>query len=133
MTTKLYNLTDLKQKRRDLRKNQPSPELLVWNAIRNRQIGGYKFKRQYSIGSFILDFYCAEMKLAIEIDGDSHYEQGAPTKDHYRQASIEKLGVKFLRFTNLEVTSNLEGIVEAIEAQLPHPNPLLSKERVSKV
>jgi len=132
--TKLYNLTELKQRRRNLRKNQPSPETLVWNVIRNRQISGCKFKRQYSIGTFIVDFYCPEIKLAIEIDGDNHYLQGVAIKDHSRQIYLEKFGIAFLRFTNLEVSSNLEGVAEVIGQFIAElktsPNPLLSKERV---
>lgn len=101
-----------------MRRNQPSPETLIWGKIRNRQIGRWKFKRQYSIGLFIVDFFCPELKLAIEIDGDSHYEPEAIMKDRARQAVLEALGVVFLRFTNLEVSSNLGGVVEAIENYL---------------
>lgn len=114
--TKLYNLIELKQKRRDLRRNQPSPETVMWNIVRSRQIRGYKFKRQFSVGPFILDFFCPELKLAIEIDGDSHYEPEAKTKDRRRQDYLEKFGIKLLRFTNLEVSKNLEGILETIES-----------------
>ena len=131
--TLLYNLTEVKQKRRGLRKNQPAPETLVWNTIRNRQISDFKFKRQFSIGHFIVDFYCPELKLAIEIDGDSRYVQEAIIKDRERQDYLEKFGIKFLRFTNLDVMTNLEGVIETVQRSIhdlkPHPSPLLSKER----
>ncbi len=116
--TILYNTTELKQRRRNLRKSQPTPETLVWNLLRNRQISGYKFRRQYSVGPFVVDFYCPECKLAIEIDGDSHYGPAAVIKDRNRQDYMEKLGIKFLRFTNLEVSTNLEGVTEAIESSM---------------
>lgn len=127
--TQLYNLTELKYKRRSLRKNPPSPEILVWHKLRNRQVGGCKFKRQYSIDNFILDFFCPELKLAVEIDGDSHYQIEAVTKDRARQSSLEKLGIKFLRFTNLEASSNIEAVIDVIESFIrdlktsPRPSP----------
>jgi len=70
--SKHYNKSSEKGKRRKLRQNQTNAEELVWRYLRNRHIPGYKFKRQYSIDHFVIDFYCAELKLAVEIDGASH-------------------------------------------------------------
>jgi len=126
MTT-LYNLTALKGRRRNLRRNSPSPETLVWNMVRNRQIEGYKFRRQYSIGRFVVDFFCPEMKLAIEIDGDTHYQPGRPDKDAARQKYLSGLGISFLRLTNLDVTTNLEGVREKIVKSTTSPNLSLAR------
>lgn len=116
--TQLYNITEFKDRRRELRKNSPSPEILLWNKIRNRQISGLKFKRQYSIDHFIIDFFCPELKLAIEIDGDSHFEREAIPKDRARQTALERLGIRFLRFTNLDISTNLEGLLRQLKVQL---------------
>jgi len=112
--TKLYNLEILKSRRRVLRRNPPSPEIIVWNTVRNRQIDGCKFKRQYSVGRFVIDFFCPELKLAVEIDGDTHYKESEQEKDRHRQQYLEKLGIKFLRFTNQDINENLNGVVERI-------------------
>jgi len=112
--TKLYNLEILKSRRRVLRRNPPSPEIIVWNTVRNRQIDGCKFKRQYSVGRFVIDFSVPNLKLAVEIDGDTHYKESEQEKDRHRQQYLEKLGIKFLRFTNQDINENLNGVVERI-------------------
>jgi len=128
--TKIYNTTLSEDTRRNLRQNSPITESILWSKIRNRQLNGLKFRRQYSIGRFIVDFYCPEKKLAIEIDGDSHYNDGAKECDREREEYIQNFGVRFLRFTNKDITGNINGVVEAIAKIVPHPSPLLVKERV---
>ena len=112
--TKIYNKLDIKKTRQALRKNIPTPESIIWEKIRNRQLCNSKFRRQYSVGNYIVDFYCTERKLAIEIDGDSHYNAKAIEHDKKRQNTIESYGIKFLRFTNKEVTENIEGVLSNI-------------------
>jgi very-short-patch-repair endonuclease len=85
LMTELYNKTSEKEKRRSLRNNMPPAEKIVWEKLRNRQIEGCKFRRQYSIDRFVIDFYAPELKLAIEIDGDSHFQDGAQVYDYCRQ------------------------------------------------
>lgn len=80
---------------------------------------GYKFRRQYSVGPYIVDFYCAELKLAIEIDGESHYIDGAKERDQKRQECIGATGIHFVRFTNPEIYDRLEGVLERIMQHLP--------------
>ncbi len=111
--TQIFNRTTEKEKRRELRNNAPEAEALVWARLRNKQTG-YRFRRQYSVGRFVVDFYCPSLKLAIELDGDSHVQEGAPAQDRERQAFIEALGISFLRFTNDEVFNNADGVVRAI-------------------
>jgi very-short-patch-repair endonuclease len=73
-----------------------------------------RFRRQYSISAFVIDFYAPELKLALEIDGDSHFVEGAQAYDYEREAFLKDKGVKILRFTNSQVYENLDGVLEAI-------------------
>ena len=86
----------------------------MWSRLKQKQLLGCRFRRQYSVGSYVIDFYCPELKLAIEVDGTSHFTDGAEYYDSNRQESIEQLGIKFLRFNNVEVYKNLNGVLEAI-------------------
>jgi very-short-patch-repair endonuclease len=112
--TKLYNQTSEKQKRQALRNNMPPAEKIVWAKLRSQQIESCKFRRQYSIDKFVIDFYSPELRLAIEIDGDSHYQDGAAEYDRERQEFLESKGTQVLRFTNQEVYQNMDGVVERI-------------------
>ncbi len=73
----------------------PQAEAILWSQLQKRQVLGFKFRRQYGVGSYVLDFYCPEVKLAIEIDGNSHLREDAVEYDGTRQAEIEKLGIRF--------------------------------------
>ena len=94
----------------------PKAEVILWSKLKGKNIGGLKFRRQYSVGRFIVDFFCAELNLAIEIDGDSHYQADVPAKDRERQLFIEGQGIVFLRFTNKDIFENLDGVIRTIEA-----------------
>ena len=117
--TQLFNKEEAKDKRRALRKNMPQAEILLWSKLRGKNAKGYKFRRQYSVGMYIVDFYCAALKLAIEIDGESHFIDGSKERDRKRQEFIESTGIRFLRFTNTDIYERLDGVLEAIMAQLP--------------
>ncbi len=97
---------DLKQLARKLRKNSTLSEVLLWIEIKNKQLEGYQFHRQVPMLDYIVDFYCHELRLVIEIDGDSHFHDDAPLKDKIRQERIEKYGVTFLRFDDIDVKQN---------------------------
>ena len=117
----------LKERARDLRKNSTLSEVLLWRHLKGRQMLGHDFDRQKPIGNFIVDFFCNELMLAIEIDGDSHNSK--VDQDIERQKRLEGLGVRFLRFTDLEVKQNIEGVVSFIENSIremkePTPAPL---------
>ena len=112
--TSIYNRSSERELRKHLRNSMPSAEVIVWSRLQKRQLHGCKFRRQFSVGSYVLDFYSTELKLAIEIDGDSHFQAGADTHDRARQTSIEQLGVKFIRFTNNDVYRNLGGVLDLI-------------------
>jgi len=112
--TRIYNRKKDQQKRRNLRKNMPKSEVLLWMKLKNRQMHGERFLRQYGVDQYILDFYCPNLKLAVEVDGDSHFIPGSEEKDKARQLYIEALGVHFLRFTNTDVCENLDEVCQAI-------------------
>jgi very-short-patch-repair endonuclease len=112
--TQLYNKVSERYKRRSLRTNMPKAEGLVWARLRDRQVEGYKFRRQYSVGAFVVDFYCPELKLAIEIDGPSHRMDGAPEYDAQRQLFLEGKGITVLRVTNVQVYQDLDAAIGLI-------------------
>ncbi len=119
-----YN-PELKELARDLRKNMTLSEVLLWNQLKHKNILGCDFDRQRTIGNYIVDFYCKELSLAIEIDGDTHIYRYK--EDEIRQQTLEKLGVKFLRFDDIEVKKNMSNVLRVIEDWIiknkPTPDP----------
>jgi len=103
-----------KGQRRTQRRNAVSAEQVLWSHLRNRQQMNCKFRRQHSFGSYIVDFYSKELKLAIELDGDSHFIGNAAEYDRERQIQIERYGVRFIRITNEDVFTNLDGVLHDI-------------------
>jgi len=89
-------------------------EVLLWQELKGKQMLGYDFDRQRPIDEFIVDFYCKELHLAIEIDGDSHSYEDAHIKDKQRQMRLEELGVRFLRFDDLEVKKEMRYVLNEI-------------------
>lgn len=112
--TIIFNRKSEKQKRRALRNTMPKAEVILWAYLKNKQLYGYKFRRQYSVGPYIIDFYCPRLKLAVEIDGPSHFEFQAIEYDYQRQKYIESFGIRFLRVTNLDIYENIDGVIEKI-------------------
>ena len=102
----------MKERRQTLRNSVPKAESILWAQLKNKRLYGYKFRRQYSAGPYVIDFYCPKLKLAIEIDGPSHIGQEA--YDQERQIFIEQFGIKFLRFNNRDIFQNIGGVIEAI-------------------
>ena len=119
-----YN-PELKNLAKELRRNMTLSEVLLWKELKNRSIMGYDFERQRPIGNFIVDFYCKELSLAIEIDGDTHIYRY--DYDEERQRSLEKLGVHFLRFEDIEVKKNMSNVLRVIDDWIrknkPTPDP----------
>ncbi|RKY55240.1 MAG: hypothetical protein DRP89_03715 [Candidatus Neomarinimicrobiota bacterium] len=112
--TKVFNRKKETKRRKALRRNMPEAEIILWSKLKGKQIYGYKFRRQYSVGSYIIDFYCPKLKLAIEVDGMSHFQPGSETRDNERQKYIETYGIQFLRYINTDIYENLEGVIEQI-------------------
>jgi very-short-patch-repair endonuclease len=114
--------------RRDLRRATTPAENAVWRALRNRRFAAAKFRRQHPLGPYVLDFFCPVLKLAFEIDGDSHYRPGGPERDRERAVFLGAHGIRVVRFTNDDVSRRaadvMEAIWSAIEARRdPHPSP----------
>lgn len=116
--TKHYNRTSEKEKRRTLRKNQTYAENVLWQQLRNRQVLGIKFRRQYSVDHFVIDFYAPEIKLAIELDGAIHKFEEQKENDAARQEYIERFGFKFIRIKNEELLNNPNKALGRIEQKI---------------
>ena len=103
---------------RQLRRNQTDAERKLWSILRNRQLAGAKFRRQFSIGRYILDFYSPEHKFSVEADGGQHYEDEGRRKDHLRAEELSRLGVQILRFSDRDILNNVEGVCEVIQENI---------------
>lgn len=101
---------------RSLRKDMPPAEQRLWYFIRRKQLGGFRFRRQHTIGPFVADFACVEARLVVELDGDRHGRDDAPSRDRNRDAFMEKEGWTVLRFWNHDVYGNIDGVLEMILA-----------------
>ncbi len=119
---KINNDKNLIDKRKGLRNNATPQELLLWRELKNSTIG-FKFRRQHSIGKYIVDFYCPAKKLIIEIDGSQHFEKDAVLYDAVRTRFFESMQLHMLRFTNAEINTNMEGVLLKIKKELDHPLP----------
>jgi very-short-patch-repair endonuclease len=115
--TRIYSLVKFKERRRELRKIATAQEDLLWEKLRNRKLG-YKFRRQHSVGGYILDFYCKEKRLLIEIDGDIHRKAEAKEYDEVRDKYFRELNFKVLRFRNDEIEKDMESILTRIKSCL---------------
>jgi very-short-patch-repair endonuclease len=113
-----YNIEKLKKRRQTLRNNLSKAEAILWNHLSRKQMLGYKFRRQYSVDQYVIDFYCPRLKLAIEIDGDSHFVSRADERDKARQEHIKAYGFRFLRFTNEDVYKNIDGVCQNIYEEI---------------
>lgn len=102
-------------KSRYLRRNQTEAERKLWAILRNRQLVGIKFRRQFSVGKYILDFYSPEYKLGIEADGGQHYENEGKWKDEMRTKELFKQGIEILRFSDRDILNNADGVSELIQ------------------
>lgn len=100
----------LKERARYLRKNSTFTEILLWKFLRNKQLLGYDFDRQRPIDNYIVDFYCKDLNLTIELDGESHH--GNENRDIWRDNRLRELGVKILRFDDLEVIYENEFVLK---------------------
>ena len=121
----INNISKLYSRRKELRNNATQQEVMLWARLKNSQLG-YKFRRQHSIGGYIVDFYCPLKKLVIEIDGSQHYEKDATKYDVVRSNYFKVLDVKVIRFSNAEINVNMDGVLMKITSELittPQPPP----------
>ena len=102
------------ERAKELRNNPTHAEEILWYYLKQRPLG-YKFRRQHPISIYIVDFYCHQLKLVIEADGDIHSEEIVREHDAERQAILEAVGMGFLRFANAEIENNIESVIFVIE------------------
>jgi very-short-patch-repair endonuclease len=125
---------------RGLRHESAPAEQKLWKCLRNRQLNGFKFRRQFAIDRYVADFYCAECKLIVEIDGASQFEPQSETDDAKRTERLADLGYAVVRFTNIDIFENFENVLDAILEECesrrglalgpsPHPSPPSTGER----
>jgi very-short-patch-repair endonuclease len=94
-------------------------ECFLWKHIRNKKLGGLRFRRQVSIGYYIIDFYCAEKRLAVEVDGKYHIQKEVQKHDAYRADFLTALGISVVRFSNEEVMNDIDAVCRKIIEALP--------------
>ena len=104
--------------KRRLRSNMTSPETRLWSRLRARQLQGLKFRRQHGIGPYIVDFYCPEQSLVIEVDGDSHADADQIVRDQLRDKYFQSLGLRVIRYFNNDIVKNLAGVLEDLAGKL---------------
>ncbi len=111
---KIFNRKPHKKFRKQLRNNLTPAEATLWTHLQKKQLAGRKFRRQHSIGKYVVDFYCPAEKLVIELDGADHYTPAGSDYDDKRDAYLKSLGLKVIRFENLEVFNYLDAVLEEI-------------------
>ena len=109
---------DIKERARHMRQHPTVAEAILWQRLRHKRVGGFRFRRQHPIGRFIVDFYCAEKKLVVEVDGETHSQLGSEEYDSQRQLFLQHMGLKVLRFANEQVIGETDAVVEAIAEEL---------------
>jgi very-short-patch-repair endonuclease len=112
------NKSEMHSLARNLRKNQTEAEQILWSKLRSRQLSGFKFRRQHPIESYVLDFYCSETHLAIEIDGGQHTENKNIERDNDRTAYLNQKGIRVIRFWNNDVIKHLDEVLTEIDVIL---------------
>jgi very-short-patch-repair endonuclease len=114
MSDHLHNRPELRDYRKELRKNLTPAEAALWKLLKHKNLEGRKFRRQHSIGAYIVDFYCAKERLVIEFDGAQHFTASGVQNDQERDAFLENLGIRVLRFENHLIHQATEGVIEMI-------------------
>ncbi len=114
----VFNRPSTRPKRKNLRKSQTEAETALWQRLRDKEFMEYKFYRQYGIGEYTADFHCPQQRLVIEIDGSQHYTDDGREYDESREKYMNSLGIKTIRFSNLDVLQNIEGVLSEIAKAL---------------
>ena len=121
-----HNKKTLLGNRKRLRNNSTPAEAALWSLIKNKQLECRKFRRQHSIGNYILDFYCPEEKLAIELDGEDHYWDEGIKRDKFKTTYVESHGIEIIRFENKLVFKDPEFVLKKIKNKFRGTTPLSS-------
>ena len=124
MTEKnIHNKKELKNLRRELRKNLTPAEARLWKFLQNSQLEGRKFRRQHSIGRYIIDFYCPKEKIAIELEGNVHFNPVNEQYDLLRTEFLNSYNIKVVKFENKEVFEKIEIVIEIIKSNFKNTTP----------
>ncbi|MEK7537393.1 MAG: endonuclease domain-containing protein, partial [Patescibacteria group bacterium] len=118
----MYNLTSHRSLRRQLRRTATPAEQRLWRFLKNDRLHGWRFRRQFGIGRYIVDFYCPKLRLAVEIDGQVHQESATKLNDEIRQKFLESCFIRVVRFTNSEVMNDTEGVIETLGKIVTFPS-----------
>jgi len=110
----IHNKKELEARRKDLRNSLTSAEATLWTLLKGKQLEGRKFRRQHSVGFYILDFYCPAEKLAIELDGERHFTEQGISRDEKRTKYLNSVGIRVIRFENEEIFQSPEGVLREI-------------------
>jgi very-short-patch-repair endonuclease len=117
----INNLKALEDKRKQLRNNLTPAEATLWTMLKGKQLDGRKFRRQHSVEHCILDFYCPAEKLAIELDGEGHFQEAQISYDAVRTRYLDDFGIRVVRFENGQVFQSPEGVLAEIRKYFDHP------------
>lgn len=112
--TEIFNRKVMKERRQMLRRNMSEAERILWSKLRRKQVDGFRFRRQYSAGAYVFDFYCPEIRFDVEVDGEGHDRHDAMEYDRERDEQLKNLGITILRFTNEQVKSKIDYVVQCI-------------------
>lgn len=116
--TRFYNRPILKSRRKELRNESTKAEIFLWLHLQKSKLKGRKFRRQYSVGNYILDFYCVKEKLCVELDGSQHEDKEQKEHDEARTKYLSEFGIKVLRFKNHDILYNMNWVIKEIENNL---------------
>ena len=122
---KIHNRPELTPFRKKLRNNGTSAEAVLWIRLKHSQLEGRKFRRQHSIGNYIVDFYCPEEKLVIELDGEGHFWEDGLKRDHRRKCYLNSLGIQVIRFENKWVFDDMEYLLNEIRGCFKNNNGMI--------
>ena len=114
----IYNVAGKEERRKELRNSSTVAETVLWKYLKNRQLDGNKFRRQSSVGPYIVDFFCPEKRVVVELDGARHFGSAAGDYDDRRTRYLQERGIKVIRFENRRLYRDLEGVLEEIRKTL---------------
>ena len=109
------NKKELKTIRRELRRNLTPAEATLWKYLKSRQLCGMLWRRQFSVGKYVLDFYCHEKRLCIELDGQMHFTVGGDRSDLERTEYLNSKGIRVIRFENCDIWHNIDAVIDEIK------------------
>jgi very-short-patch-repair endonuclease len=118
---KIHNIRNLKETRKILRNSLTPAEAKLWSLLKNSQLENRKFRRQHSVGPYVLDFYCPSEKLCIELDGATHFTDSGYEYDIARTEYLQALNIRVMRFENKDIFENTEGVLEEIRRHFISP------------